>query len=477
MPLIGTKMLPMPDHFGEMVRRGHILVDKSIFIKEFWEGDIISSIALPRQFGKSLTLSMVQHFFAKTVNGLETKRLFDGFKIAEIDEGAFLKQHQGQHPVIWVSFKYINGTSYEQVYEQFKLLFQDVYRQHEALLHSEELSEYGKADFRVYLEGKANAAEMQWALKWLSAFLYEAYNNKRVIILIDAYDEPLHIAYKYGFSDQLTRFMGSMLSTALDGNSYIARGLVVGVLPVLLSGISTHVDKIQDYGVRYMPYQNCFGFTESEVEELAKKQGVEKDLVKIKSFYHGYKVGVDSDVVYNPFSIMQYLQHQQLEPYWVNLVSDEWLKRILLDSTHATHEFADLVIKQFVQVEVERNVLTYEDLIRNPSSLWTLLLTKGYLTIESEEVAIDCIYKLRIPNQEVREKFKQIFSDNLADMLGGEANRRLLIDNLTQGNVEAFTQQIGEAMVADMKQKKRTRDEDDRDASLPGPSIGKKPKQ
>lgn len=442
MPLVGTKIETTSDNFGDRVKKEYLLVDKTLMIKAFWEGQDVSLITRPRRFGKTLNLSMLQHFFAAQVIGESTQGLFDKFAIAKVENGKFLKKHQGQYPVIFISFKDIKESSFEAAIKQIRVLIQYLYSEHESLLNSDKISAFDKTTFEKYLTGSANNEELQNALEFLSRFLYKAHGNKKVIILIDEYDSPLTSSYEHKFLDKISDFMRNMLSAALKGNNYLEKGLMTGILRVSKNSMLSGLNNMKVHTLFDEAYSEYFGFTDSEMQELIQSTGATQDIDQIRSYYNGYKIG--NNIIYNPWSAMQFFDTKKLAPYWVLTSNDKLLKDVLLSSPQETkQQLGDLILEKSIQGEVDVN-LRYEDLIEKPTALWTLLLFCGYLTAESAELSATCatqVCQLRIPNQEVKRQYTQVFSEWLKEKIGTTRYDSFL-KSLVEGRVEEFTKNL-----------------------------------
>lgn len=439
MSLVGRKIEITHANFGDMVREHCLLVDKTLMIKDFLAGKKVSLILRPRRFGKTLTMSMLQHFFCKEIAGEATSELFNDFAIAQLDKGKFLQQHQGQYPVISITFKDLKEPSFEATVNQLRNLIQEVYREHETLINSNK-SAANKAMFQQYLDGSADDEQLQAALKFLSEFLYKTHNKKKVIILIDEYDSPLTAAYTYGYLESLSNFMRNFLSSALKDNQYLEKGLMTGILRVSKNQMLSELNNLEVYTLLNETYNQYFGFTESEVTELIQMTGASSSLEEMRPFYNGYLMG--SRVIYNPWSVMNYLDKKKLAYYWVLTSNDTLLKKILLNSSDETKEkLSRLMQGETIEGKVDVN-LRYEDLMDKKEALWTLLLFAGYLTVvnqEPDDLQFRC--QLNIPNQEVLAQYTSIFKRYLEESLG-EMKYDSFLKSLLVGDVKQFTARL-----------------------------------
>lgn len=426
--------------FGKLVRERCLLVDKSLMIKEFLEGKTVSVIVRPRRFGKTLNLSMLQHFFAAEVDGIPTQGLFDQFQIAQVDGGQFLQQHQGKYPVIFLTLKDVKEDSFDNSTAKIKILIQKLYRDHERSLTSDSLTTSDKTNFKKYLDGEMSDMQLEESLSFLSEFLHKAH-GEAAIILIDEYDTPLTQSYEHGFLDELSDFMRNMFSAALKDNSHLHKGLMTGILRVSKNNLLSGLNNPSVFTVLDRKYEQYFGFTETEVEALVTATQVKQSLDEIRRFYNGYKVA--GMVVYNPWSVMNFLCQNELAPYWVLTSNDRLLKQLFLKCDEETKvKLRDLMQARTIESQIDVD-LRYEDLMERSDTLWTLLLFGGYLTVESSQLSsmdTSRICQLRIPNQEVTRQYYQIFNDWIRRT--SPATYDSFLKSLVEGHVEVFTKRL-----------------------------------
>lgn len=441
MPLVGQKIETSSDNFAYMVRHNCLLVDKTLMNKDFLLGKNVSLILRPRRSGKSLNMSMLQHFFAAEVAGEKTAGLFDHFAIAREDNGQFLAEHQGKYPVIAISFKDSKQTSYADMLRNIAGLIEELYREHENLLSSGLISISMKERYQKYLTGSASREDLEQSLKFLSEFLYKTH-GKNPMIFIDEYDTPLTHAYQYEFLNELGSFLRNMLSSALKGNPYLEKGLMTGILRVSKNELLSGLNNIKIYSIFDRHYSTYYGFTELEVAELVERIGISNSLEEIRLFYNGYLVG--DTLIYNPWSMMHYLEEQRLAPYWVFTSNDQLLKKLLLKTdSNKKQQLTDLMQGKTITATISLQT-RYEELMEESDALWTLLLFTGYLTVVNKtEPMGKLLCQLKIPNNEILTQYQTIFSDWLAKNLGGETQYYAFMKSLLEGNVEKFTTALG----------------------------------
>ena len=328
MLIIGHKIEYTHAVFGRLVRDNCLLVDKSLIIKDFFEGEIVSLLLRPRRFGKTLTLSMLQHFFSSEVAGQSTAGLFDNFTIATVDNGEFMRLHQGQYPVISITFKDLKEPTLEMAIDGMRVLIQELYSEHRKILDSDKLDAEDKAMFVRHLEGSSNNSQLEKALQLLCKFLYKVHDRK-AIILIDEYDSPLTTAYTDGYVDELSGFMRNVFSSTLKDNIYLEKALMSGILRVSKNQMLSELNNLVVYTVLDERYSQYFGFTDAEVSELVNYTKVTHGLEDIRRFYNGYFMG--NTVIYvvtwdrvNTLAFRRTLQYGILWILRVKLGVEKW---------------------------------------------------------------------------------------------------------------------------------------------------------
>lgn len=454
MKLIGKNIDTSSDEFGDLIRRNCLIVDKTAMIQEFVNGPRVSIITRPRRFGKTLTLSMLQHFLSAEVGGKSTNGLFDSLIISKIDHGQFLKIHQGQYPVIFITFKDLKESTYEESIEYLRDLIKKLYREHKEYILSSSIDEDYKKLFETYLEGLISTVELQLSLTFLSEILFKAH-GKKAFILIDEYDTPLTNAYQHTPKDQITSensflcrlsdFMRNLFSAALKTNIFLEKGLITGILRVSKNNMLSGLNNPDIYTLLEPNYAQYFGFTGDEVDALLQFKQNTTPIEQVRSYYNGYIIG--GQVIYNPWSVMKFLANNQLEPYWVRTSNDNTIRDHLIQSDKTTQEaFHALMLGEIITGEINVN-LKYEDLIEKPSALWTLLFFCGYLTSVGRVEQFDqWVYQLKIPNDEIRDQYRQVFSDWLKENMG-HSRYYAFLTALLKGDVSLFMHDLSNYLI------------------------------
>ena len=384
------------DDFRKIIKEDCYYVDKTKFIEAVLEDATnVKLFTRPRRFGKTLNMSMLKYFF-DVRESEENRELFNGL---DIEKSKYIDE-QGKYPTILISLKSIKYETWEESLEQLKSLISNLYNEFEYIRES--LNESEIELFNDIWFKKENG-EYANSLKNLTSFLYKYY-KKEVILLIDEYDIPLITAHKYGYYDEIINFYKIFLGEALKTNQYLKMGVLTGIIRVIRTGIFSDLNNLKVYSILEKKYSEFFGFTEEEVKEALQSFDIEEELVNVKYWYDGYKFG-DSEL-YNPWSIINFLDGRELKNYWVGTSENFLIKNILENSTSRTNEILE---KLFNEEEVEEAITGTSDLsiLMDSKEVWELLLFSGYLTVK-EKIDED-IYSLKLPNMEVKKLFKKEF--------------------------------------------------------------------
>ena len=384
------------DDFRKIIKEDCYYVDKTKFIADvLQDASNVKLFTRPRRFGKTLNMSMLKYFF-DVRESEENRELFNGL---DIEKSKYIDE-QGKYPTILISLKSIKYETWEESLEQLKSLLSNLYNEFEYIRES--LNESEIELFNDIWFKKENG-EYANSLKNLTSFLYKYY-KKEVILLIDEYDIPLITAHKYGYYDEIINFYKIFLGEALKTNQYLKMGVLTGIIRVIRTGIFSDLNNLKVYSILEKKYSEFFGFTEEEVKEALQSFDIEEELVNVKYWYDGYKFG--NSELYNPWSIINFLDGRELKNYWVGTSENFLIKNILENSTSRTNEILE---KLFNEEEVEEAITGTSDLsiLMDSKEVWELLLFSGYLTVK-EKIDED-IYSLKLPNMEVKKLFKKEF--------------------------------------------------------------------
>ena len=440
------------DNFHDLITRtnseGHrnIFVDKTLFIKEFLDiQEKITLITRPRRFGKTLTLSMLEHFLAPTVRGQSTQGLFAGLAITQYPK---IMAKQGKSPVIFLTLKEAKGENFQETFETMQEIIFEVYDAHKHLLPT--LDESDCAVFKKILHKKANQAEYQSSLKFLSKLLYQ-HTGKKVYIFLDEYDTPINHAYINGYFKECVDFFVQLFGKTFKGNDYLNRGLITGILKIAKENLFSGLNNPQVYTMLSdARYATCFGFSPEETDDLLDRAGLPQQTQKLKEMYNGYQI--EGHTLYNPFSIVSFISEallrgeddieKSLKPYWVNTGGTGLITELMRNNFEDLVEGLENLIQDIpVKTSIDENVVFSPHMRSNPIAFWSVMLMAGYFKIvKKEKNEIDEYeYELLFPNQEIKRTMRLILTEVAAGSPGFKKNYKQGIYALAQGDIPAFT--------------------------------------
>jgi hypothetical protein len=418
--------------FKKIIDGNYAYVDKTMLIHEIVEKGVeVILIPRMRRFGKTLNLSMLQYFFEKTHE--DTSSLFTSLDIWKIEKFRTL---QGQYPVIFLSLKDIKRDSWQKTFDAFCVLISSEFNRHVYLLEGDLLTQKEKKDFEAILYIKANQTLYEQSLFFLSQWLCRLH-NKRVILLIDEYDTPAHAAYIGGYYDALIAFLRNWFSAGLKDNKFLEFGVLTGILRIAKESIFSGLNNISTCSLLNDEFQDKFGFLESEVQALLREYGLSNTLDEMRRWYNGYKVG-SLKGVYNPWSVLQCIESKGIiAPYWVNTSENAIMTRLITQGTDAIKKDVEELMKgNVIEKRIEEGVI-FADLEQNPTSVWSLLLFSGYLTVH-ETITFGSIYSVKIPNEEVRTLYQDMIFKWFERSIS-EEKYSLLLKSLVTGDIDTFS--------------------------------------
>ena len=418
--------------FKHLIEEDFYYFDKTKFIEEIIEdGSQVKLFARPRRFGKTLNMSMLKYFF-DIKNREENKEIFKDLYIEKTE--AF--KEQGQYPVIFLSLKDLKALTWEQMEKAIKSAISRLFSEYKYLLN--DLDKFDTLTFENILLKNTELEDLKEALKFLTRILYEKY-NKKVVVLIDEYDSPLVSAYINGYYEKAKDFFKTFYSTVLKDNSYLQMGVRTGIIRVIKAGIFSDLNNLSTYTILSDVYTDSYGLTEEEVEKSLKYYGIEQEISNVKDWYDGYKFG-DSEV-YNPWSILNFLQYKELRAYWVDTSGNDLIKDVLKKITKNTIEALE---RLFNGEGLKQNISGTSDLSKllSEEELWELMLFSGYLTVE-EKIDQDN-YVLRLPNKEVRTLYRKTFFEKY---FGRGSKLLYLMEALTENRIDEYEERLQEILL------------------------------
>ncbi|MGN0410521.1 MAG: AAA family ATPase, partial [Candidatus Fimousia sp.] len=391
--------------FDKIRDNNYFYVDKTSFIKEWWEsGDDVTLITRPRRFGKTLNMSMLEHFFS--VDYAERSNLFEGLSIWRQET---YRSIQGTYPVINISFANVKEKDYESTKKRIGQILTNLFVKYSFLKESDVLTDADKAFFDRILSLDICETDATFALHQLSNYLYRYY-GKKVIILLDEYDTPMQEAYVNGYWNELVSFTRSMFNSTFKTNPWLERALMTGITRVSKESIFSDLNNLEVVTTTSDKYATAFGFTEDEVFESLEKCGLPGEQEKVKYWYDGFIFGTHQDI-YNPWSILNFLDKGQYRTYWANTSSNSLVGKLLREGNRRIKEkFEALIQGEVIRSPIDEQIV-YNQLDQDDSAIWSLLLASGYLKVLSYERE-DLMeygqapqYELTLTNYEVKRMF------------------------------------------------------------------------
>ena len=418
--------------FKHLIEEDFYYFDKTNFIEQvIQDGAQVKLFTRPRRFGKTLNMSMLKYFF-DIKEAEENRKLFKNLYIEKTNSF----KEQGKYPVIFLSLKDLKATTWEEMEKDIKSTIASLFLEYEDLYY--ELGEFDKPLFKKIAIKEVDIENLKDALKVLVKILYKKYNEK-VVVLIDEYDSPLVSAYINGYYEKVKNFFKTFYSTVLKDNSYLQMGVLTGIIRVIKAGIFSDLNNLRTYTILSDVYTDSYGLTEEEVEKSLKDYGIEQEISNVKDWYDGYKFG-DSEV-YNPWSILNFLDFKELRAYWVDTSGNDLINDVLKNITKNTIEALE---RLFNGEGLKQNISGTSDLSKllSEDELWELMLFSGYLTVEEK---IDHKnYILRLPNKEIKELFRDTF---LEKYFGRGSKLLYLMEALTENRIDKYEERLQEILL------------------------------
>lgn len=422
--------------FEKVRKESAFYVDKTNFIREWWESeDDVTLITRPRRFGKTLNMSMLEKFFS--VQYAERKDLFQGLMIWDDEKYRML---QGTYPVISISFANVKEKNYASTVRRINQILTNLYSANRFLMHDGNLDDKERRFFdSVDVDMDETTATM--AVHQLSSYL-SRYHGKKVIILLDEYDTPMQEAYVNGYWDELVSFTRSMFNAAFKTNPYLERAIMTGITRVSKESIFSDLNNLKVVTTTSEKYADCFGFREEEVFAALDEYGLSSKKQEVRRWYDGFIFGKQKDI-YNPWSILNYLDRKQIGTYWANSSSNSLAGKLIREGSRNLKEnFEYLLQGKSIIVEIDEQIV-YDQLDEDESTIWSLLLASGYLKVKNVNTYATDFgewkqeYELELTNFEVGAMFRQMIRKWFSRSAGGYNDfvKALLLDDVKGMNV------------------------------------------
>ena len=402
-----AKVISIGNQSFESIReKDNFYVDKTNFIKEWWDNDdIVTLITRPRRFGKTLNMSMLECFFSN-----KYKDRGDLFESLEIWKDEKYRKLQGIYPVMFLSFAKIKQNTYKSAVKQIKNELINLYNVFDYIMKSDLYNENERLQYKSVRVGMDDETA-QDALNNLSNYL-SRYYGKKVIILLDEYDTPMQEAYVNGYWEELVAFTRSLFNATFKTNPYLERAIMTGITRVSKESIFSDLNNLEVVTTLSPKYETSFGFTEKEVFNALDEQGLPDEKEIVKTWYDGFKFGEKSDI-YNPWSIINYLDKKKIALYWADSSSNGLINSLVQKgSSYIKTMVENLIRGEKINVVIDEQIV-FSELDYSEDAVWSLMLASGYLkVVSSEELNLiresDNEYELALTNREILFMFRKM---------------------------------------------------------------------
>ena len=439
--------------FGQVIQNHLFYVDKTNFIKEWWEnGDSVTLITRPRRFGKTLNMSMVEHFLS--VDYADKGHLFEGLAIWQekssdganpLEGDCKYHQLQGTYPVISLSFADVKARLFTDARKMMCQTITNLYNKYDFLLETGCLNESERSSYRqvsVNMEDYMAASSLRTLADYLSR-----YYGKKAIILLDEYDTPMQEAYVSGYWQEIVGFMRALFNSTFKTNPFLERAIMTGITRVSKESIFSDLNNLEVVTTTSEKYADSFGFTEAEVFAALDEYAISETRNDVKCWYNGFTFGKLRDI-YNPWSILNFLDKRKLTTYWANTSSNSLVGKLVREgSRELKMTMADLLDGTSLRTRIDEQIV-FNQLNDDESAIWSLLLASGYLKVEEcvfDEESGEDDYVLSLTNKEVRIMFRRIIRGWFA---GSASSYNGFLQALLQDDLEAMNAYMNRVALA-----------------------------
>lgn len=411
-----TARLPLPVGVSDyrLASTEYYYIDKTLMIRDFLdERPMVSLFTRPRRFGKTLNMDMLRTFFEKTDEN--TARFFTDKKIWACGEK--YRAYQGKYPVIFITFKDVKYSTWEETFEEIGNIFAQEFKRHNELLTSKKTDQTEKAFFEKIVSKTASAVDLSHALEYLSQMLHKHY-SERTVVIVDEYDTPIQQGHTKGFYEDVIGFMRNLLSGCFKDNKSLAYGFLTGILRVAKESIFSGLNNLVINSVLDNKYSEYFGFTANEVKEMAAYYGKAEKYDEVCEWYDGYHFG--STDIFNPWSVVNYFSNK-CEPrtFWLSTGSNDIIGEVINEADDEIYQkLTSLVNGGSFTTYIDTSVI-YPQVKNNPSSLYSFLLVAGYLKVIKSTVSIsgDFMCEVALPNKEISLVYRKEILQKFENMI------------------------------------------------------------
>ena len=426
--------------FKKMRVNDYYYIDKTMYIKDILDNKSeVILVTRPRRFGKTLNMSMLKYYF--DIREENAKELFNDLKIMEQDE--YYTSKLGYYPIIYMTLKDVEATSYENMMSDFKRLMSNVYKEHIYLLESDKIHQFEKNRIEAILNEIEDETTLKNAIRDLSEYL-NRYYERPAILLVDEYDVPIQTAYVEKYYDEAIKFLKSFYTTTFKDNPYLQKTVLTGVSRIEKESIFSGMNNLNVYTIMNNEFADDFGITSKEMEKVISDFKIEKNREEIKKWYDGYKIG-NVEGIYNPWSILKYLEERELKPYWVNTSSNNLIKMTFKKSNAVKEKMISLLNGEPVEVKIKLETIIV-GIENREENIWGLMLQTGYLKVVENVDLVRGIYKVVLPNNEIKFLFEDMVDNWFSHQVEGEDLRSILND-LVNLRLEDFERKLKKLVI------------------------------
>ena len=393
-----NKSLPIGVSDFKLATTGYYYVDKTLMIRDFLDKKpMVSLFTRPRRFGKTLNMDMLRVFFEKTNE--DTSVYFKDKQIWQC--GDYYTKHQGQYPVIFLTFKDVKSMTWEETFQKIRRLISLEFIRHNELETSSVLTAYEKEQYHLLAKDSGDEVDCQMGLQLLSLLLHKHY-GRECIIIIDEYDTPIQQGHTCNFYPEIVNFMRNFFSGGLKDNPHLAFGFLTGILRVAKESIFSGMNNLKTYSILDDGYSSYFGFTEKEVKDMLRYYGKDDKYNELSEWYDGYRFG--NTEIFNPWSVINYISDNCFpKAFWQSTGSNEIIGEIIQAATpEITKDLYKLLCGEKIAAYIDTGVI-YPEVQNNPYSMYSFLLVAGYLKVANIYPQSDGNFMcdVAIPNKEI----------------------------------------------------------------------------
>ena len=425
--------------FEKMIQRNCFYVDKTSFIKEWWESeDEVTLITRPRRFGKTLNMSMLKCFFSNKY--ADRGELFEGLEVWEDEK---YREIQGTYPVIFFSFAKIKQTTYKETIEKIKKIIFDLYQEYAFIGKWDGLTDKEKENFNNISYDMSDVIAQE-AIVDLSNYL-SRYYGKKVIILLDEYDTPMQEAYVNGYWEELVAFTRSMFNAVFKSNPYLERAIMTGITRVSKESIFSDLNNLVVVTTTSNQYETMFGFTEEEVFNALDEHGISDKKGEVKKWYDVFTFGDKKDI-YNPWSIINLLKFKTFKTYWADSSSNGLINSLVKTGSSYIKTMMEMLLKgETINVPIDEQIV-FSELDYSEDAVWSLMLASGYLKVVSAEPLVGNRrkarrYTLALTNLEIQVMFEDMI---LRWFSPAKSETNEFIKALITGDIESMNEYMND---------------------------------